>query len=99
MGGGENERGSGTDVAFWVRCETDARRSPDPAARVEAYFLYLEAFPTGAHNRRAAEAIEDLLLEVRDPVSRDRMGDRLREIRERYMPPVEPNSWDGSLES
>jgi len=86
------------DAALWVRCEADARRTRTPDARLEAYFVYLETFPTGAHNRRAAEAIEALILELRDPGARAAQERRLRTLRDRYMPAVEANSWGGPLE-
>ncbi len=84
-------RASG-DAARWVTTCRSALAEADPLLRAEAYLGYLERYPTGRENRRAAEAVESLLLRVPDD-ARDRVATRLREVRERVMPPLEPDSW------
>ncbi len=73
----------------WSCCARDALSASNSTERIAAYFRYLEMFPTGRHNRRAAEAIESLLYDVRDCDLRMTLDDRLRTIRDRYMPPIE----------
>ena len=81
------------DDALWVAGVNRLQGELDASARIERLFEYLETFPTGVHNRRAAEAIEELLYEVRDARHRAELRTRLRAVRDPHMPPLEPNTW------
>ncbi|MEO0322957.1 MAG: hypothetical protein AAF447_08360 [Myxococcota bacterium] len=81
------------DLARWAKTCREALAEGDPTRRAEAYLGYLERYPTGGQNRRAAEAVESLLLRVPED-ARARVASRLRDIRQRVMPPVEPDTWE-----
>jgi len=83
------------DRAFWARVARYVLTQPRPERRIESLLSYLEAFPTGRCNRRAAERIESELRRVADPRVRDALRARLRSARAPFMPPVEPDTWPG----
>lgn len=58
---------------------------------------YLQDFPTGAHNREAAERLE-MLVNARcesDPGWASVVRCSLRALREPHLPPVRANTWVG----
>ena len=46
------------DRAWWVRCAREALSAGIPEDQIAPFLEYLEEFPLGVHNRRAAEAVE-----------------------------------------
>ena len=82
------------EVALWVHCAREALSAPIPEAQIEPFLEYLQEYPTGMHNRRAAEAIERLLYLVGDDDERAKLEQRLRSLRDPVMPPLEPDTWD-----
>ena len=89
MAGDDKEEG-----ALWVRCAREALSAGIPEAQIEPFLEYLQEYPTGIHNRRAAEAVERLLYLVGDEQERAKLEGRLRELRDAVMPPLEPDTWD-----
>lgn len=70
-------------------CSTSAAAlTPNPKAQVEHLLSYIEACPTGKHNREVAERIEDALLLLRAS-ERSQYHARYRRARDPYMPAVE----------
>ncbi len=85
---------STSEECAWVRCARDALRARIPEAQIQSFLQYLEEFPTGLHNRRAAEAVERLLYLVGDSTERAKLETRLRSLRDAVMPPLEPDTWE-----
>lgn len=83
----------GADTALWLSCIETARHLHHPTRRAEIFLSYLETFPTGAHNRAAAERVEDLIDELSIEGPRRELRRRLRAARDPYMPPVEVGTW------
>lgn len=80
--------------ALWVRCAREALSAAIPEAQIQPFLQYLEEYPTGIHNRRAAESVERLLYQVGDDAARERLEARLKALRDAVMPPLEPDTWD-----
>jgi hypothetical protein len=83
------------DDDTWCRCVTLAASSIDPRQRAEHLLCYLETHPTGRYNRWVTEQVEFLIDEVPEPTWRELLGQRLRDIRDAVMEPLEPGSWSG----
>lgn len=81
------------DTVLWLACISGARRFPHPIRRAEIYLSYLETYPTGSHNRAAAERVEDLIDELASERTKRDLHLRLRAIRDPYMPPIEADTW------
>ncbi len=62
--------------------------------RAESFLRYLEMFPLGRHNRRAAESVEQLVQRITGPEA-ERVEEKLRSLRDPHMPPPEPDTWEG----
>lgn len=88
---GDDQKDEG---AVWVRCAREALSAAIPEDRIEPFLEYLQEFPTGMHNRRAAEAVERLLYLIGDEDERAKIERRLRGLRDAVMPPLEPDTWD-----
>ena len=84
---------SRADAARWQACQNRIRQSASGTTRIQAYLEYLEAYPTGAYNRRAAEEIEFLLDEMTDRNSHFYLRCRYRSIRNAVMPEIHPDTW------
>ena len=81
------------DKTLWISCLCGARALLHPLRKAELFLTYLEAFPTGAHNRPAAERVEDLIDQLAHETLRRTLTRRLRAARDPYMPPVEANTF------
>ncbi len=86
------------DGRLYAACARRAMRTTDWVERAESFLEYLEAFPLGRHNRRAAESIEAAVLQLDEPHA-SRLTARLRNLRDPHMPPVDPDSCDPSMPS
>ncbi|MEM1413468.1 MAG: hypothetical protein AAGH15_01140 [Myxococcota bacterium] len=80
------------DAARWVDTCRTALAERDPERRARSFLAYLGEFPAGHANRRAAEAVEDLLHTLSGD-ARERVEGELRTLRQRVLPPVEPDTW------
>jgi len=80
------------DGALWVACLTTASRSATVEERARQLLSYLAVFPTGLHNRRAAEAVERCLDELEEEAARAELQRRLRALRDPHMPPMTAES-------
>lgn len=78
------------DQALWLACATGAAHTECPRERAELLLQYLATFPTGRHNRAAAEAVELCLDEVREDEARATLRSVLRSLRDPFFPPVAP---------
>lgn len=81
------------DTALWLSCISTAGRLDHPLHRAETFLSYLETFPTGLHNRAAAERVEDLICAPDLANERAELDHRLRSLRDPYLPPVAANTW------
>ena len=77
-----------SDDALWIGCVARAGRTSDPVRAIGYLMRYLEAFPTGAHNRPVAEAIEDGLDRLPEGPTKAELHRRFRALREEWMPPI-----------
>ena len=83
-----NHAGGTADDALWVSCVRGGAQCVHPARRAEHSLTYLEVFPTGRHNRAAAEAVELCLDQLHDGSERRALKARLRALRDPYFPPI-----------
>ncbi|MBX3247887.1 MAG: hypothetical protein KF901_11965 [Myxococcales bacterium] len=72
------------EEAMWLACATACG-----LARIERLLTYLSVYPRGRHNRRATEAVEDLLFDLR-PTLREELMQRLRSLRAPHLGPLGP---------
>ena len=63
---GSSDDGAERERALWARVARAVLAQARPEDRALELLRYLEAFPTGRHNRRAAEAVEAALWRVAD---------------------------------
>ena len=84
---GDDGDGSRHDKAYWVRCASEALSAGIPEAQIEPFLSYLQEYPLGIHNRRAAEAVERLLYLVGDDHEREKLSNRLRSLRDQVAVP------------
>ncbi len=80
------------EAAVWYALSTSLMDGA--VERIERLFAYLQLFPTGAHNRKAASQIEELLESVSRIEHRTELRRRYRALRDPYLPPVRPNTWN-----
>lgn len=92
---GSSDDGAERERALWARVARAVLAQARPEDRALELLRYLEAFPTGRHNRRAAEAVEAALWRVADARVRASLRARLRAVRDPHLPPVEPDTWCG----
>lgn len=88
-----NEGARPADDRAWVRALRYASHARHPASRIASLLPYLEAFPTGRHNRKAAERIEALLDDLGPDPRRQLLSTRLRSVRDAHMSPIEHDTW------
>lgn len=98
------DRGSHTleqsaDTALWLFCISTAGRLNHPLDRAETFLSYLETFPTGVHNRAAAEQVEDLIYAPSLVEQRAELHHRLRSLRDPHLPPVAADTWSAPFRS
>jgi hypothetical protein len=77
-----------TERTLYAFSTSAAALAPSPAGSVEHLLRYIEACPTGQHNREVAERIEEALLRMRE-AERSHYHARYRRARDPYMPTVE----------
>lgn len=85
---------SGDDGKWFAFCARQAMKARNLVERAESFLRYLEKFPLGRHNRRAAESVERLVHRIDEP-DKGRVWNKLRSLRDPHMPPEEPDTWDG----
>jgi len=84
---------AGDDGKWYAACARQAMKARNLVERAESFLRYLEKFPVGRFNRRAAESVERLVQRIDEP-EKQRVWDKLRSLRDPHMPPEEPDSWD-----
>ncbi|MBO6938590.1 MAG: hypothetical protein JJ863_26720 [Deltaproteobacteria bacterium] len=84
----------GDDGKWYAACARQAMKARNLVERAESFLRYLEKFPLGRHNRRAAESVEQLTHRIEGPEAK-RVRQKLRALRDPHMPPAEPDTWDG----
>jgi hypothetical protein len=77
-----------TERTLYAYSTSAAALSRNPKTEVEHLLRYIEACPTGQHNREVAERIEAALLLLRAS-ERSQYQVRYRRARDPYMPAVE----------
>ena len=80
------------DGQLYAACARRAMEARNPVERADCFLRYLEAFPLGRHNRRAAQFVEDLVHRLVGPEARA-LQQRLRRLRDPHMPRPEPDTW------
>lgn len=85
---------SGDDGKWYAACARQAMKARNLVERAESFLRYLEKFPLGRHNRRAAESVEQLVHRIAGPEAK-RVHERLRSLRDPHLPPTEPDTWEG----
>jgi len=76
------------DRTLWVACLGLASRTACPKERAQRLLSYLAVFPTGLHNRTAAEEVERCLDQLAEDPTRAELQARLRSLRDPHMPPI-----------
>jgi len=71
-----------------VSCLGIASRTACPKERAHRLLAYLAVFPTGIHNRKAAEEVERCLDQLAEDPTRAELQARLRALRDAHMPPI-----------
>lgn len=79
------------ELVWWQMCHR-AKRAKTPLHEFYGWMTYLTLYPLGPHNRQAAEAAERSIYKMNGPM-KDTCRQTLRELRQKYLPKIEPNTW------
>ncbi len=93
---GSNESAGPLGARGVARMPGARRPAPHSGGSCRGLLRYLEAFPTGVHNRSAAQRIEDLL-DVVVAERRSVLHARFRAVRDAVLPALELGPWPPAL--